>query len=78
MGRTAKPKAPAPKLARVGKNNWGNYRGFLTGQGWRELGCREFDAVAWLADRVDEGYTVHPQSYIIPEQVTAYKKRMGD
>lgn len=67
------------KVAKVTKNQWGNYRGRATGNGRRtvELGCTEYDAIAWLADRVAEGFTIHPQSYIIAEQVAAYQARMA-
>lgn len=40
------------KTIKISQNIYGNYRGFVTGQGWNLIGSNDFDAVAWVADKM--------------------------
>ena len=59
---------------KISQNQYGNYRGFVTKQGWTLLGANDFDVVAWVADKLVQ----HPEatyagdSWITAEKVSAY------
>lgn len=62
-------------LVKVTCNRYGNYRGFVSGQGWKALGCNEYDATAWASDALDNnpGSVLSLQSEIRWSQIDRYR-----
>jgi hypothetical protein len=63
------------KVIKVTKNQWGNYRGRVSGDRLTtELGGNDWDAKIWAANKLNElpGSVISPLSYFSLDDVKGY------
>lgn len=64
------------KTIKISQNQYGNYRGFVSGKGWTFIGEHDFDAVSWVANALVEnkGFTYAGDVWITADKVNQYIK----